>query len=220
MPETTTKATPPVEQAPAPTPAVYEHMTITQLITAASKVNGNIPYVLAPTHIGGHGYAQILQAETDPQAHEFYLICGDWHDDELFVAQWGDQWGQVDQTAMQQLSAGLAPKPAATVTAMKPVVAYYLETSAAGLKVMCTSGQALPKCVKIIDNIPDRNERAAALVSARAAELVAGYRSASPGAEIELRRALLPAQWRTRMGGDQIGKAWVVYAQQPLRNAA
>ena len=210
----------PAEPAPTPEPAVNEHMTIAQIMAAARKVNGNVAYVLAPTYIGGHGYAQILQAETDPQAHEFYLICGDWHEDELFVSQWGDRWGQVDQAAMQQLSAGLAPKPAATVTAMKPVVAYYLETSAAGLKVMCTNGQALPKCVTIIDNIPDRNERAAALVSDRASRLVSSYRSASPGAEVELRRALLPAQWRNRMGGDQIGKAWVVYAQQPLRNAA
>ena len=204
-------------------PPTAQAMTLAQIMQAATIVNG-VPYVLQPTHIGGHGYAQIVQATEDPQAHEIYLVCGDWREDALFVAQWGANWGKIDSAAMGQLLTSLvSPSKVASqiaaqplAIASQPVIAYYLETShTAGIKIMVANGRKLPKCLYIVAG-PDRLTQAAAWIEARAGGMVDHWRQTTPAVNYELRRSLLPARWRTRMGGDQVGKAWIIYASAPV----
>lgn len=218
----------PTTATPAASAATPGTLTLAQLTLAAAKVNG-VAYSLQPTHIGGHGYAQLLQAEEDADGHETYLICGDWQEDALFVARWGAAWGQVDAEAMATLGAALRPAPAQVVTVLgeavtlpagravagpRPVraeLAYYIESSPSGAKLMVTTGSRLPRCLASFEG-DDRLERARASAAARAAAQADGMRRATPGATVDVRQAPLPAAWRERMGGFQVGQAWVVYA--------
>jgi hypothetical protein len=181
-------------------------------------------YIINTTHIGGHGDANLLQAVDNPPAHPTYLVCGNWHDDELYVAHWGRRWGQVDEKAMRELVEALAtPAPTSqtdqAMAALTPALAYYLETSANGVKVMVTHGEANPRPVKQFSG-PERLEEAREFAATRAEAQLRGLQQATPGVRVDLRNDLLPETWRQRMGGYQVGKAWVVYAERIAQRAA
>ena len=96
---------------------------------------------------------------------------------------------------------------------LAPALAYYLESSGQGTKLMVTHGELYPKCVRVFEG-EARLEQARTMATMRAAAFAEGIRQATPGAQAEVRVGLLPARWRQRMGGFQVGKAWVVYAEQ------
>lgn len=197
---------------PEPAPAVEAvevaddpGLPLAALLAAAAKAQG-VPYELVTTYIGGHGDVAILRAAgDDPQARESYLVDGDWREDRLHVCQWGKSFGQPDWPATAALWRAARGQ-------MQPAVAYYLETSARGLKVMVTRGEAFPRPVKQFSG-PDAREQAEAFAQARAEAQVQGLRNATPGARFDLSRSLLPNTWRQRMGGSQVGRAWVVFAE-------
>ena len=208
---------------PEPAPAVESAevadnpgLPLAVLLAAAAKAQG-VPYELVQTHIGGHGEVAILRAAgDDPSTKESYLVDGDWREDRLHVCQWGKQFGLPDwQTtaALRQVARGQ----------MEPAVAYYLETVAGGgIKVMVTRGEQFPRPVKVFRG-PDAREQAAEFARTRAEAQVQGLRSATPSAQFNLAHTLMPAGWRQRMGGSQVGRAWVVYAEaveQPQEMAA
>lgn len=218
----------PAPAAPSQPPVAF---TLAQLIEAAGRLNHSAAYSLQPTYIGGHGYVQLLQAENDDPANDCYLICGDWREDRLFIAQWGAaHWGEPDAAAMAkaaaalnaQLPAAAAAEPAAAATmpaeasaaptaALKPVVGYYIESSNSSVRLLVSHGNLYPKILAQF-NGDDRLDQARAAAEARAASFAANIRQATPGAQVEVRHAMLPAAWRQRMGGFQVGKAWMVYA--------
>lgn len=210
----------PAEPAPAVESAKVADdagLPLATLLAAAAKAQGS-PYELVNTHIGGHGDAAILRAVTEnPQACESYLVDGDWKADRLHVCQWGRQFGQPDWQTTAKL------QQAAQRGRMEPAMAYYLETTGTWvLKVMVTRGEQFPKVVKTF-NTPDKLERAREFVDARVEAQLRGLRNASPTRMFEERNALLPETWRQRMGGVQIGKGWVIYAEaieQPQEVAA
>lgn len=207
---------PALEPAPEPVEADDAGLPLAALLAAAARAQG-VPYTLVTTYIGGHGDVAILRAATeDPQARESYLVDGDWRADRLHVCQWGKAFGRPDwQTtaALRQVARG----------AMEPAVAYYLETVAGGgIKVMVTRGEQFPRPVKVFRGPSARNE-AGEFARTRAEAQVQGLRNATPSARFDLAHTLMPAGWRQRMGGSQVGRAWVVYAEaveQPQEMAA
>ena len=204
------------EPAPEPVEADDAGLPLAALLAAAARAQG-VPYTLVTTYIGGHGDVAILRAATeDPQARESYLVDGDWRADRLHVCQWGKQFGRPDwQTTatLRQVARGQ----------MEPAVAYYLETVAGGgVKVMVTRGEQFPRPVKVFRG-PDAREQATEFARTRAEAQVQGLRNATPSARFDLAHTLMPAGWRQRMGGSQVGRAWVVYAEaveQPQEMAA
>ena len=207
---------------PEPAPAVESAevaddpgLPLAVLLAAAAKAQG-VPYELVQTHIGGHGEVAILRAAgDDPSTKESYLVDGDWREDRLHVCQWGKSFGQPDWPATAALWQAARGQ-------MQPAVAYYLETNSNGIKVMVTRGEQFPRPVKVFRG-PDAREQAEAFAQARAEAQVQGLRNATPGARFDLSRSLLPNAWRQRMGGSQVGRAWVVYAEtveQPQEAAA
>lgn len=207
------------EPAPAADPVEVTDdagLPLATLLAAAAKAQG-VQYELITTHMGGHGDVNILQAVEAPQANDSYLLDGDWRADRLHVCQWGRQFGQPDWQTTAKL------QQAAQRGRMEPAMAYYLETTGTWvLKVMVTRGEQFPKVVKTF-NTPDKLERAREFVDARVEAQLRGLRNASPTRMFEERNALLPETWRQRMGGVQIGKGWVIYAEaieQPQEVAA
>lgn len=187
------------------------------LLAAAAKMAG-VEYELVTTHIGGHGDANILRAAGgNPQAHESYLVDGDWRADRLHVCQWGKAFGQPDPQTTAKL------RQAAQRGKMQPAMAYYLEaTGMCAIKVMVTRGEQFPKVVKTF-NTSDKLERAREFITARVEAQLRGLQNASPTRTFEVRDTLLPEAWRQRMGGFQIGKGLVIYAEaieQPWEVAA
>lgn len=187
------------------------------LLAAAAKMAG-VEYELVTTHIGGHGDANILRAAAgNPQAHESYLVDGDWRADRLHVCQWGKAFGQPDPQTTAKL------RQAAQRGRMQPAMAYYLEaTGMCAIKVMVTRGEQFPKVVKTF-NTSDKLERAREFITARVEAQLRGLQNASPARTFEVRDTLLPEAWRQRMGGFQIGKGLVIYAEaieQPWEVAA
>lgn len=190
-------------------------LPLATLLAAAAKSQG-VPYELVQTHIGGHGEVNLLRAVAeDPQARESYLVDGDWRADRLHVCQWGRQFGQPDwQTTakLRQVARGT----------MAPAVAYYLEASERSIKVMVTRGEQFPKIVKMFSG-SDRLEQAREFGRTRAEAQLQGLRNASPGAQFEMSISPLPAAWRQRMGGWQVGRGWVISAEtieQPAMEVA
>lgn len=213
------------EPTPVPTPVVElvettaddAGLPLATLLAAAAKAQG-VLYELVNTHIGGHGDVNVLRAVVEnPQAQESYLVDGDWRADRLHVCQWGREFGQPDWQTTAKL------RQAAQRGRMEPAMAYYLETTGTWvLKVMVTRGEQFPKVVKTF-NTSDKLERAREFVDARVEAQLQGLRNASPTRMFEERNALLPEAWRQRMGGVQIGKGWVIYAEaieQPQEVAA
>ena len=197
---------------PAPAPAVEfvevaddAGLPLATLLAAAAKAQG-VAYELVQTHIGGHGDVNILRAATDdPQARESYLVDGDWREDRLHVCQWGKTFGQPDwQTTakLRQVARGT----------MAPAVAYYLEASERSIKVMVTRGEQFPRVIKMFSG-SDRLELAREFGRTRAEAQLQGLRNASPGAQFEMSISPLPATWRQRMGGWQVGRGWVISAE-------
>ena len=190
-------------------------LPLATLLAAAAKSQG-VPYELVQTHIGGHGDVNLLRAVVEnPQARESYLVDGDWRADRLHVCQWGRQFGQPDwQTTarLRQVARGQ----------MQPAVAYYLETAGNGIKVMVTRGEQYPRVVKVFHGSL-KLEQAREFGRTRAEAQLQGLRNATPGAQFEMSISPLPNAWRQRMGGSQVGRAWVVYAEaieQPQEVAA
>lgn len=216
------QAQPEPTPVPAPAPAVESAevaddagLPLATLLAAAAKAQG-VAYELVQTHIGGHGDVNILRAATDdPQARESYLVDGDWREDRLHVCQWGKTFGQPDwQTTakLRQVARGT----------MAPAVAYYLEASERAIKVMVTRGEQFPKVVKMFSGV-DRLDQAREFGRTRAEAQLQGLRNASPGAQFEMSISPLPDPWRQRMGGWQVGRAWVIFAEtieQPAMKVA
>lgn len=210
--------TPELEPAPAVESAEVADdagLPLATLLAAAAKAQG-VPYELVNTHIGGHGEVAILRAASDdPSSRESYLVDGDWREDRLHVCQWGKTFGQPDwQTTarLRQVARGT----------MAPAVAYYLEASERSIKVMVTRGEQFPKIVKMFSG-SDRLEQAREFGRTRAEAQLQGLRNASPGAQFEMSISPLPATWRQRMGGWQVGRAWVISAEaieQPAMEVA
>lgn len=207
---------------PEPAPAVESAevaddpgLPLAVLLAAAARAQG-VPYELVNAHMGGHGDVAILRAAgDDPSTKESYLVDGDWREDRLHVCQWGKSFGQPDWPATAALWQAARGQ-------MQPAVAYYLETNSNGIKVMVTRGEQFPRPVKVFRG-PDAREQAEAFAQARAEAQVQGLRNATPGARFDLSRSLLPNAWRQRMGGSQVGRAWVVYTEtveQPQEAAA
>lgn len=191
-------------------------LPLATLLAAATKMAG-VEYELVTTHIGGHGDVSILQAVEAPQANDPYLLDGDWRADRLHVCQWGRAFGQPDPQTTAKL------RQAAQRGRMQPAMAYYLEaTGTCEIKVMVTRGEQFPKCVKLF-RMSDKLERAREFIDARVEAQLQGLRNASPNRTFEVRDTLLPEAWRQRMGGFQIGKGLVIYAEaieQPWEVAA
>ena len=202
-------------------------LPLADLIAAAANANGT-EYELVPSYMGGHGQVNILHAIDHPDRHQPYLLDGDWREDRLHVCKWGWEFGLPDPDATRKLAEHRpAVTPSLTVEAgdprgLKPAVAYYLETSSWGVKVMCSRGERNPRPIQTFSG-PDRLEDARVLARTRAEATYVALRHATPAGRYAVANALLPESWRQRMGGSQIGKAWVVYAQaveQPQEMAA
>lgn len=206
-------------ETPVSEPVEPLALTLAGAIAAAGSINGT-EYELVVTHIGGHDDAAILRAVDDPQAHESYLVDGDWREDSITVRFWGARWGEVDTETTRRLasaSSATAGTPSLTIDAgdpqgLEPAVAYYLETTGRGIKVMTTRGEAHPRPVRVF-NGADRLTEARAFARTRAEATCVGLRHSTPAGRFAVANSLLPAAWRQRMGGSQVGKAWVVFAQ-------
>lgn len=214
----------PAESQPEPTPAPMVSavepvetagVPLATLLAAAAKAQG-AAYELVQTHIGGHGYVNILQAaREDPSTKETYLVDGDWDADRLHVCQWGKTFGQPDWQTTARLRQVARAK-------MAPAVAYYLEASENRIKVMVTRGEQFPKVIKAFSG-SDRLEQAREFGRTRAEAQLQGLRNASPHAQFEMAISPLPDAWRQRMGGWQVGRGWVISAEvieQPAMEVA
>ena len=190
-------------------------LPLATLLAAAAKAQG-AAYELVQTHIGGHGYVNILQAaREDPSTKETYLVDGDWDADRLHVCQWGKTFGQPDWQTTARLRQVARAK-------MAPAVAYYLEASENRIKVMVTRGEQFPKVIKTFSG-SDRLDQAREFGRTRAEAQLQGLRNASPHAQFEMAISPLPATWRQRMGGWQVGRGWVISAEvieQPAMEVA
>ena len=214
----------PAESQPEPTPAPMVSavepvetagVPLATLLAAAAKAQG-AAYELVQTHIGGHGYVNILQAaREDPSTKETYLVDGDWDADRLHVCRWGKTFGQPDWQTTARLRQVARAK-------MAPAVAYYLEASENRIKVMVTRGEQFPKVIKAFSG-SDRLEQAREFGRTRAEAQLQGLRNASPHAQFEMAISPLPDAWRQRMGGWQVGRGWVISAEvieQPAMEVA
>lgn len=217
----------PAESQPEPTPAPMVSavepvetaetagVPLATLLAAAAKAQG-VAYELVQTHIGGHGYVNILQAaREDPSTKETYLVDGDWDADRLHVCRWGKTFGQPDWQTTARLQKVARAK-------MAPAVAYYLEASENRIKVMVTRGEQFPKVIKTFSG-SDRLDQAREFSRTRAEAQLQGLRNASPHAQFEMAISPLPDAWRQRMGGWQVGRGWVISAEvieQPAMEVA
>jgi hypothetical protein len=222
-PETTAPPAPEPTQpttAPAPVAPASDGLPCLSLagLLAAAATDQNTEYELVTTHMGGHGYVNILRATEDPEHHESYLVGGDWKQDRLHVCRWSDHFGQPDYyTTRRLMQLQPAVTPSLTIDAgdprgLVPASAYYLEASEDRVKVMLTHGETNPRPIRTFSG-HDRLEEARTFARIRAEAQLRGLRQATPAGRFAVAHALLPEAWRQRMGGFQVGKAWVVYAE-------